>query len=105
MRPPSLGDRVAPLQPESPADRDPGRPPLAPLPVRATRPPRGSQGTGAGFPGVHGARLPGGEMAKGVLPPRTPIPAEQLSSVPAGLDAGRQLPGRGRAEAVSYTHM
>ena len=33
-------------------------------------------------------------------PPRAPVPAEQLSSVPAGLDAGRQLPGRGRAERV-----
>src|SRR5664280_3681785 len=39
-------------------------------------------------------------MEEGILPPRAPVPAEQLSPVPAGLDAGRQLPGRGRAEGV-----
>src|SRR5512143_3665568 len=100
MRPFPPGDRVAPLQPEPPSDRDPGRAAGAPLPVRAARPPRGPQGAGAGFPGVHGAPLPGGEMAQGVLAPRAPVPSEQLSPVPARLDAGRQLPGRGRAEGM-----
>ena len=39
-------------------------------------------------------------MEEGVLPPRPPVPAEQLSPVPAGMDAGRQFPGRGRAERM-----
>src|SRR3972149_560372 len=100
MRPPPLGDRLDTLQPESPADRDPGSPARPPVLFRVPRPPYGPGRPGEVLPRLHEDRFPGRRVASGTVPSRPPLPSEQLPSVPPRLDARCELPGGGRAERV-----
>ena len=100
MRPPVVGDRVAPLQPAPPPPRDPGGPALPPLPVRPPRRPRGPRGTGGLLPGVHGRGVPTRKAAEREVSRPPSLPSQQLPPLPPRLDARFELAGRGRAERM-----